>query len=147
MHISVGAIIRIKHGAIPPNGTIHSNWNKEDKILMLDRAYFPFGWACPAGHADKGENPEQALKREIKEETGLKIKTYKLLIHEFVEWNKCVKGVKGHDWYVYEVGEWQGEIKQNKREVKEIDWFNPDEIKKLELEQVWSYWFKKLRII
>ena len=131
MHVSVGAIIK----------------NEDNKILMLDRAYFPFGWACPAGHVDKNEDPEQALKREIKEETNLDIKTYKLLIHEFVEWNKCIKGVKGHDWYVYEIGEWQGKIKQNKREVKEINWFSPDEIKKLKLEQIWQYWFKKLRII
>ena len=130
MHRSVGAIIK-----------------KNSKILMIDRAYFPFGWACPAGHIDDDETPEQALIREVKEETSLDIKTYKLLIHEFVSWNECVQGVKGHDWYVYEVGEWQGKVMQNKREEKAVGWFNRHQIKKLELEEIWQYWFKKLKIL
>lgn len=130
MHTSIGAIIK-----------------KEDKILLINRAAFPFGWACPAGHKNKNETLEQALKREIKEEVGLEINNFKLLIHEFVDWNECVKGVKGHDWYVYEAGEWEGEVKRDMRETKDIGWFSVDEIKQLDLEEIWQYWFKKLGII
>ncbi|MFH1662060.1 MAG: NUDIX hydrolase [Candidatus Falkowbacteria bacterium] len=81
MHKSVGSILK----------------NKENQILMIDRKNFPFGWACPAGHVDKDETAEQALIREVKEETGLNVKKYKLLLHEFVEWNECKSGIKGHD--------------------------------------------------
>jgi ADP-ribose pyrophosphatase YjhB (NUDIX family) len=130
MHKSIGAIIK-----------------KNDKILLIDRAHFPYGWAGPAGHADDNETPKQAIIREVKEETNLDIKKYKLLIHEYVDWNECVQGVKGHDWYVYEVGEWRGKIKRNKKEVKEIGWFNQRQIKNLNLEKIWNYWFKKLKII
>lgn len=34
----------------------------------------PGKWAFPGGIVEKGESNEQALKREIKEETGMKIK-------------------------------------------------------------------------
>jgi len=131
MHKSVGAIIK----------------NKEGSILMIDRSFFPFGWACPAGHVDEGEMPEKALAREVKEETNLNVKKQKLLIHEFVEWNECVKGVRGHDWYVYQVLDWDGEISQNEREEKNIKWIPINEVSELKLEEVWKQWFKRLKII
>jgi len=36
-------------------------------------------WIFPGGHLDYGENVEDAVKREIKEETGLQVKVYRLL--------------------------------------------------------------------
>lgn len=128
-HKSVGAIIK-----------------KKDKILMLDRAIFPFGWACPAGHVKKGEKIEDALKREIFEETNIKIKECKLIANEFIEWNECRKGVKGHEWFLYEILAWEGEVKSN-NEAKNIGWYSRKEILELELETVWNYWFSKLKII
>ena len=52
-----------------------------------------------------------------------------------------------HDWYVYEIGEWQGKIKIDKEETKQLVWQPLDKIKTLKLEPVWRYWFKKLKII
>lgn len=128
-HKSVGAIIR-----------------KDNKILMIDRVIYPFGWACPAGHIDAGETAVEALKREVKEETGLEVLKYKLLLHEYVDWNKCSRGAKGHDWQIYETLEWEGKLKQSKREVKKISWVDVKEIKNLKLEKVWGYLFEKLKI-
>lgn len=131
MHSSVGAIIK----------------NAKGEILLIDRATFPFGWACPAGHIDEGETPEKALRREAKEETGLMIKDYRLLFHEFVPWNECFYGETGHDWHVFEISDCEGEVKKNLWEVKSIKWVAPEDIKDLDLEEVWKYWFKKLSII
>ena len=114
---------------------------------MIDRAVLPWGWACVAGHIDEGETPEQAITREVKEEVGLDVKKHKLLLHEFVEWNYCSKGVCGHDCYLFEIPQWSGKVKISKREVKEFAWLAPKEISKLELEKVWKYWFDKLKII
>lgn len=129
MHSAAGAIIK-------QNG----------KILMLDRLSIPLGWACPAGHIEEGETPEETLIREIKEETNLNVNKYKLLIHEAVPFGTCGRGFTGHDWYVYEITDWQGEIKLSS-EHRAIGWKSIEEIKRLQLEEVWEYFLKKMKII
>jgi len=118
-----------------------------DSILMLDRVNPPHGWACPAGHIDQGETPRQAAARELEEETGLKLADSELVIHEYVPWNECAQGVKGHDWFVFRAVGWEGELKTGDKEAKELKWQPKPELKNLELEPVWAYWFRKLKIL
>jgi ADP-ribose pyrophosphatase YjhB (NUDIX family) len=47
-------------------------------ILMIERGYFPFGLAFPGGHVDYGEQCENAVLRELKEECSLTGKNPKL---------------------------------------------------------------------
>jgi len=129
MHYSVGALIK-----------------RGDKYLLIDRVNPPFGFAGVAGHIDRAEDKVKALKREVKEESGLKVKDYKLLFEEELDWNWCSKGVNVHYWYLFEC-EVSGEVKQNCKETKSIGWYTIKEIKKLKLEPVWKYWFEKLEII
>ena len=50
---------------------------KGDKYLITQRAIddkLPLKWEFPGGKVEKGETPEECLKREIKEELNLNIK-------------------------------------------------------------------------
>ncbi|MDO8659321.1 MAG: NUDIX domain-containing protein [Candidatus Parcubacteria bacterium] len=47
-----------------------------NKILMTK---VPRGWDIPTGHIEKGETPEEAIKREVMEETGTVLKKFHLL--------------------------------------------------------------------
>lgn len=44
---------------------------KGDKLLLIERKKFPFGFAVPAGHVDNDHDFETAALRELKEEVGL----------------------------------------------------------------------------
>lgn len=129
MHFSVGALIK-----------------KDEKYLLIDRATAPFGFAGVAGHIDEGEAKEEALIREVKEETGLKVEKYKLIFEEELDWNWCNYGAKSHFWCLFDCFV-SGNVKKNKLETKSIGWYTKNEIKKLALEPVWQYWFKKINLI
>lgn len=55
--------------------------NKDGKILATQRGYGEFkdGWEFPGGKIEIGENPSQALTREIKEELNIEITVEKLI--------------------------------------------------------------------
>ncbi len=130
MHFSVGALIE-----------------KDGKYLLIDRMNPPFGFAGIGGHVDEGEEDTiKALKREVKEESGLTATKCTLVCEEEIPGNFCKRGINTHYWYLYKC-ETTGEVVQNTKETKSIGWYSPAEMKKLELEPVWDYWFKKLEII
>lgn len=43
------------------------------KVLLIRRKNPPLGWALPGGFVDYGETVEDAVRREMKEETGLEL--------------------------------------------------------------------------
>ena len=131
MHYAVGAIIE-----------------QEGKYLLIDRVKPPFGLACIAGHMEQGETPEEAVRREVYEESGggLEILSSKLLLEQEVAWNTCSKGVRAHYWHVYTV-QVSGTMLENPQEVKHADWYVQEQLKDLPLENVWRHWFKTLHLI
>lgn len=103
---------------------------KNDKLLLIERAVPPAGFAPPAGHVDDHGSYEDAAKAELKEETGLTASELKFLLEERMD-NICVReNGNYHDWRIYEA-EAKGTPKGNKREVKKIDWYSKSEIKKM----------------
>ncbi len=129
MHYSVGALIK-----------------RDDTYLLIDRASPPFGFAGVAGHHDVGETVEQALVREVREESGLVVVAYRKLFEEEIPWNTCSKGIPVHHWTLYEC-DVIGELIRNDRETKAIGWYSQSGIVRLQLEPVWQYWFEKCDIL
>jgi len=60
-------------------------FNKEDKVFLMISPKWKDKYTIPGGHIELGETTEQALKREIKEETSLNIYDIKfILLQEFI---------------------------------------------------------------
>jgi ADP-ribose pyrophosphatase YjhB (NUDIX family) len=56
-------------------------FNQENKILLVKSTYQRFHpWGLPGGSLDYGESPEDAVKREVWEETGLNVEIKRLLL-------------------------------------------------------------------
>src|SRR5687767_7844582 len=51
----------------------------ENRVLLLNHVLRPFsGWGLPGGFVTAGEDPEKAIRREIREETGLEMDDVKM---------------------------------------------------------------------
>lgn len=78
----------IKH----PGGVVVVAKKDANTILMVKQYRYPIKQAAlelPAGRLEKGEDPDLAIKRELKEETGYIAKTWKSLGHIFTTPGIC----------------------------------------------------------
>jgi 8-oxo-dGTP diphosphatase len=66
-----------EHPLVGVGGFIH----KEGKVLMIKRKFEPNKgrWSLPGGLLEVGEDPEEAAKREVREELGLEVAVEGLL--------------------------------------------------------------------
>ncbi|OYT42409.1 MAG: DNA mismatch repair protein MutT [Candidatus Aenigmarchaeota archaeon ex4484_224] len=105
--------------------------NQKDEILLEKRNVNPFKnfWCLPGGHIEFGENALKAVKREIREEVGLKINPIFLFYQDEI--------IKKLNWHAI-VLVFYAKIKKQKvrierKEVKEIIWIKPKKALKLKL--------------
>ena len=55
-------------------------FDDQDRILLLDHVFRPDGgWGIPGGFLNKGEQPEAALRRELREEIGIEVENVEML--------------------------------------------------------------------
>lgn len=76
-------------------------FNPQKKILFFGLTKFPYGLTIPAGHLNEKEEPESAMRRELKEETNLEPKNIKLLAVEDIEGDPCSRGADSHRWHAF----------------------------------------------
>ena len=119
-------------------------FNSENKILMIHHNKYGV-WLPPGGHIEENELPDDALLREIFEETGIKAKiipTQKLGLSEkyckelaqpFVVLLEDIEsnGLHNHIDLIYLCRAVNENYTMNEKEVHGIGWFTVDEIKQL----------------
>ncbi len=67
-----------KNPSLAVDAIVIKNKASIPKILLIKRKNPPYGWALPGGFVDVGESTEDAVKRELKEETNLDAGTVRL---------------------------------------------------------------------
>jgi PAS domain S-box-containing protein len=115
-HITVGALI----------------YDHDGRILMVKRRVWPYVYDFPAGHLDYNEDPTQATKREVLEETGLIVNKMELLYNGEIENDQCRYGANIHEWYFFRCHVNNASCFENS-ELDSIHWFGLEKIKKLDL--------------
>ena len=100
-----------------------------NKILLIKRGPVVFRgyWALPGGKVEAGETVEQAVIREVEEETGLKVEIVKK-IGEYHE-SGINNGIE-YDYYptCFLVKHVEGKIRRQKGEIEQIKLFKLKEI-------------------
>ena len=77
--------------------------NDHNQFLFLERAKHPFGLTIPAGHVGPGEPPLMAGRRELFEETRVRVTvdSIKFIVTEDVLGDECPRGSDAHRWHVF----------------------------------------------
>ena len=91
----------------------------EGKVLLLEHVLWPgSGWALPGGFLNAGEQPADALIREIREETGLGLKNVKAYF---------ARTDRRHIEIFFKADP-VGEASVNSREIIDLKWFTVEEL-------------------
>ncbi|MEM3555630.1 MAG: NUDIX domain-containing protein [Candidatus Micrarchaeia archaeon] len=103
--------------------------DSKGRILVLKRRE-PKVWEFPGGGVEWGESPEKAVRREVFEETGLKIKKMKLLCTSSKVYRKG--DLSKHSVYIVFEGKGEGRVKYGGEHSMAL-WADLKKMKKLKL--------------
>jgi 8-oxo-dGTP diphosphatase len=109
----------------------------EDRLLLARAAPFltlKGRWFLPGGGVQHGEDPVDSLRREVEEESGLKV-TVGPLLDVLSDVRTLPDGVSLHTVrLIYRVESWEGTLRPEADGTTDaVGWFGPDELASLPL--------------
>lgn len=100
--------------------------NDAGEVLLLRHLLRPrAGWGLPGGFMDAGEQPENAIRRELREETGLELDNVQML---------RVRTIGRHVEILFRA-ESRGNAEIHSREITDVGWFELGELPEMSVVQ------------
>jgi len=91
------------------------------RILLLEHVFRPdSGWGIPGGFLARGEQPEEGLRRELREEVGLELDSVELLFVRSLHRPRQIE--------IYFRARPKGEPQPRSFEIKRAEWFALDDL-------------------
>jgi len=109
--------------------------NKKGEILLVKSSKWKNKFTVPGGHIELGEHSEDAIRREVKEETGLDVKPVKLLVVQEAIYPKDYHKREHYVFMDYVCTTEDSHVKLDGRELQEYLWIKPKDALKLDMEE------------
>lgn len=95
------------------------------RILLLQHRFRPGqqaggGWGIPGGFVKTGEQPEAAIRRELREEIGLEVENLELAFARALERYRQIE-------IIFRCSA-KTEVQTQSREISRAEWFTPDDL-------------------
>jgi len=110
-------------------------WNEAGQVLLIRRRNPPRAgqWSLPGGKLERGESLHQALKREIREETGLEVEILGLAGVAEIDDDRALGG-NGHQYVLIDYGaRVRTGTARAASDAAEVAWFGPADLAQLPL--------------
>ena len=108
--------------------------NKKGQVLIVQSKKWGDKYTVPGGHIELGERAEDAIIREVKEETGLEVGPVELLIVQQAIYPKDYHKHQHFIFMDYVCKARTDVVRLDGRELQEYVWTSPEEALKLDLE-------------
>ncbi|TMD60400.1 MAG: NUDIX hydrolase [Chloroflexi bacterium] len=97
---------------------------RDGKVLLVKRGVTPYRgwWDIPGGYLEADEHPEAGARRELREETGLRVRLRGLL-GVYVD-----RQIRPHSLNFYYLAEVSGGRERASDDAVELGWFGPGEL-------------------
>jgi len=109
--------------------------NPKGEVLIVRSSKWADKHTVPGGHIELGELAEDAIRREVKEETGLEVDVVKLLLVQQAVYPKFYCKHEHFVFMDYLCRTKDSTVRLDGRELQEYTWVDPRDALQLDLEE------------